>query len=60
MPGVLLIEALAQAARRLAIASFWKAADDRALYYFGGIDGVRFVRRLCRRAGVFKGRPLPP
>jgi 3-hydroxyacyl-[acyl-carrier-protein] dehydratase len=67
MPGVLLIEALAQAAGLLAIVSFWEAADDRALYYFGGIDGARFkrpvepgdqltldVKLLRRRAGMFK------
>lgn len=44
MPGVLLIEALAQAAGLLAVVSFWEAADDGALYHFGGIDGARFKR----------------
>jgi 3-hydroxyacyl-[acyl-carrier-protein] dehydratase len=46
MPGVLILEALAQAA---AIFSFadetgLKAKDEELLYYFVGIDGARFRR----------------
>ena len=44
MPGVLILEALAQAA---AIVSFMGAGakpEDGAVYYFAGIDGARFRR----------------
>jgi 3-hydroxyacyl-[acyl-carrier-protein] dehydratase len=42
MPGVLIIEAMAQAA---AILSFGeKAPDSKTVYYFVGIDGARFKR----------------
>ncbi len=42
MPGVLIIEAMAQAA---AILSFGeKEPDDKTVYYFVGIDGARFKR----------------
>jgi 3-hydroxyacyl-[acyl-carrier-protein] dehydratase len=67
MPGVLMLEALAQASGLLAILSFAEIADDQVMYYFGGIDGARFkrpvepgdqlrmeVKLLRRKADVFK------
>lgn len=44
MPGELMLEALAQAAGLLAIASVGETADDKTMYYFGGIDAARFKR----------------
>ncbi len=44
MPGVLIIEALAQAAALLSFASFDKRADRSSIYYFAGIDNARFKR----------------
>lgn len=44
MPGVLIIEALAQAAAILAFASLGKPADPDSVYYFAGIDNARFKR----------------
>jgi 3-hydroxyacyl-[acyl-carrier-protein] dehydratase len=44
MPGVLMIEALAQAAALLAFDMLGKAPDDKTVYYFAGIDGARFKR----------------
>ncbi|HEX6363540.1 MAG TPA: 3-hydroxyacyl-ACP dehydratase FabZ [Albitalea sp.] len=44
MPGVLMLEALAQAAALLSFASMDRASDDRTVYYFAGIDGARFKR----------------
>jgi 3-hydroxyacyl-[acyl-carrier-protein] dehydratase len=43
MPGVLMLEALAQAAALLSFESIGKP-DDKTLYYFAGIDGARFKR----------------
>ena len=67
MPGVLILEALAQAAALLAFDALGNAPDDQSVYYFAGIDGARFKRpvepgdqlildvELDRmRAGVFK------
>jgi len=42
MPGVLIIEALAQAAAILQFKSSDTLADDRYAYYFVGIDNARF------------------
>ncbi len=69
MPGVLMLEALAQAAGLLAIVTFGDVADDQAMYYFGGISAARFrrpvepgdqlvmdVNLLRWKAGVFKFR----
>lgn len=42
MPGVLILEALAQATGLLAFVSAGGSADEHGLYYFAGIDGVRF------------------
>ena len=44
MPGVLMIEALAQAAALLAFETMGTTPDDNTVYYFVGIDGARFKR----------------
>ena len=44
MPGVLILEALAQAAAILAFDMLGKVPDDKTVYYFAGIDGARFKR----------------
>ena len=44
MPGVLMLEALAQAAALLAFDTLGTAPDDKTVYYFAGIDGARFKR----------------
>ena len=44
MPGVLLLEALAQATGILAFRSTESRPDDETLYYFVGIDNARFKR----------------
>jgi 3-hydroxyacyl-[acyl-carrier-protein] dehydratase len=44
MPGVLMLEALAQAAALLSFESAGKEPDDTSVYYFAGIDGARFKR----------------
>lgn len=44
MPGVLIIEALAQAAAMLAFVSTGSAAGDDRVVYLAGIDGVVFKR----------------
>jgi 3-hydroxyacyl-[acyl-carrier-protein] dehydratase len=44
MPGVLMLEALAQAAALLSFESAGKDPDDKTVYYFAGIDGARFKR----------------
>lgn len=67
MPGVLMIEALAQAAALLAFETLGVTPDDKTVYYFAGIDGARFKRpvepgdqltldvELIRmKAGIFK------
>jgi len=55
MPGVLIVEAMAQAAAILSFATIGAKADDKSIYYFVGIDNARFKRpvtpgdalRLC-------------
>ena len=67
MPGVLMLEALAQAAALLAFDAVGVTPDDKTVYYFAGIDGARFKRpvepgdqlileaELTRmKAGIFK------
>jgi len=67
MPGVLLLEAMAQTAALLSFASLGVTSDDKSVYYFAGIDGARFKRpvepgdqlimevSLARaKAGIFK------
>jgi 3-hydroxyacyl-[acyl-carrier-protein] dehydratase len=73
MPGVLILEALAQATGLLAFATADDSADDHGLYYFAGIDGVRFRKpveagdqlilevrllRIRRGIGKFAARAL--
>jgi 3-hydroxyacyl-[acyl-carrier-protein] dehydratase len=67
MPGVLMIEALAQAAALLSFATLGDTPDDKTVYYFAGIDGARFKRPVepgdqltldvaldRHKAGIFK------
>ncbi|MEY4757508.1 MAG: 3-hydroxyacyl-ACP dehydratase FabZ [Pseudomonadota bacterium] len=67
MPGVLMLEALAQAAALLAFDAMGTTPDDQSVYYFAGIDGARFkkpvepgdqlileVELLRMKAGIFK------
>jgi len=42
MPGVLIIEALAQATGILAFRTNGQVPDENSLYYLVGVDGVRF------------------
>jgi 3-hydroxyacyl-[acyl-carrier-protein] dehydratase len=44
MPGVLMLEALAQASALLSFSSEGETSDGSRLYYFAGIDGARFKR----------------
>ena len=44
MPGVLIIEALAQTAGILSFKSMNETADDNTLYFFVGIDNCRFKK----------------
>ena len=67
MPGVLMIEAMAQAAALLSFSTLGMAPDDKTVYYFAGLDGARFKRPvgpgdqmimdvslLRTKAGIFK------
>jgi 3-hydroxyacyl-[acyl-carrier-protein] dehydratase len=45
-PGVLLVEAMAQAAGILGFYSQDKTNEDGSIYYFAGADNLRF-RRVC-------------
>jgi 3-hydroxyacyl-[acyl-carrier-protein] dehydratase len=73
MPGVLMLEAMAQAAAMLAIETMDITLDDQTVFYFAGIDNARFKRPVepgdqlllevdleRMKAGVckFKGRGL--
>ena len=44
MPGVLIVEAMAQAAAVLSLKSRGHKNDGKWVYYFVGIDGARFKR----------------
>ena len=44
MPGVLIIEAMAQSAAMLGLLSLGQVNDGSSVYYFVGIDGARFKR----------------
>ena len=44
MPGVLVVEAMAQAAAVLSLKSMGHKNDGKWVYYFVGIDGARFKR----------------
>ncbi len=67
MPGVLMLEAMAQAAALLSFSTLGVTPDDKTVYYFAGIDGARFKRPvepgdqmimdvslLRMKAGIFK------
>ena len=67
MPGVLMLEALAQTAALLSFNTMGVTLDEKTVYYFAGIDGARFKRpvepgdqlilevELVRmKAGIFK------
>ena len=67
MPGVLMLEALAQAAALLAFDAAGTSASNGFIYYFAGMEGVRFRRPvepgdqlileaelLRMKAGIFK------
>jgi len=71
MPGVLMLEALAQTAALLSFETMGETPDDNTVYYFAGIDGARFKRpvepgdqlvlevELDRmKAGIFKFRAV--
>ena len=73
MPGVLILEAMAQSAAILAIITAERGPEDRGLYYFAGIDKARFkrpvvpgdqlrmeveVERSMRGVGKFNARAL--
>ena len=44
MPGVMMLEALAQTAALLAFETQGEGVDENSVYYFVGIDGARFKR----------------
>lgn len=44
MPGVLMVEAMAQTAAILSFLTMGKKPDENTIVYFLGIDGVRFKR----------------
>lgn len=44
MPGVLMLEAMAQAAALLSFETLGIELDENSVYYFAGIDGARFKR----------------
>jgi 3-hydroxyacyl-[acyl-carrier-protein] dehydratase len=44
MPGVMMLEAMAQAAALLAFDTVGVTPDDKTVYYFAGIDSARFKR----------------
>ena len=46
MPGVLVIEALAQASGLLSLKSAGQERDGKSVFYFVGIDGARFKRPI--------------
>ena len=67
MPGVLMLEALAQASALLSFDAMDALPDDKMIYYFAGMEGVRFRRPvepgdqlileaqiLRMKAGIFK------
>ncbi|HYX67320.1 MAG TPA: 3-hydroxyacyl-ACP dehydratase FabZ [Burkholderiales bacterium] len=44
MPGVLILEAMAQAAGILVLRTMGMKSDDKTLYYYVGIDNARFKK----------------
>lgn len=47
MPGVLIVEALAQAAGLLTFRSMGGPPDAKTLFYLAGVDKARFKRPVC-------------
>jgi 3-hydroxyacyl-[acyl-carrier-protein] dehydratase len=62
MPGVLILEAMAQTSAVLAFVSAGHTAQEDSLYYFAGIDRARFKRPVIPgdqlRMEVIKGREM--
>lgn len=73
MPGVLILEALAQAAAIVSFMGVGSKPEDKSVYYFVGIDGARFrrpvvpgdqlrlelsVERVSRGIGKYRGRAM--
>ncbi|MEY3997335.1 MAG: 3-hydroxyacyl-[acyl-carrier-protein] dehydratase FabZ [Betaproteobacteria bacterium] len=71
MPGVMMLEALAQAAALLSFHSLDMVPDNKVIYYFAGIDAARFKRPvepgdtltlkveiLRMKAGIFKFKAI--
>jgi 3-hydroxyacyl-[acyl-carrier-protein] dehydratase len=73
MPGVIVIEAMAQAAGILSFKTMGRQPDGKSVVYFAGIDGARFkkpvipgdqlrlevdLHRLVRGVAKFSGRAL--
>ena len=67
MPGVMMLEAMAQTAALLSFATANAAPDSKSVYYFAGIDAARFkrvvepgdqlvmdVELVRQKAGIFK------
>ena len=67
MPGVLMLEAMAQTAALLSFATAGVSPDSKTVYYFAGIDAARFKRPvepgdqlvmdvtlLRHKAGIYK------
>ena len=46
MPGVIIIEALAQASGILGFKTMGKTPEEGSLYVFAGVDNVRFRKRV--------------
>lgn len=44
MPGVLIVEAMAQAAAILSFVTMGEKSDENSVYYFVGIDNARFKK----------------
>jgi 3-hydroxyacyl-[acyl-carrier-protein] dehydratase len=44
MPGVLMLEAMAQSAALLSFVTAGESPDSKSVYYFAGIDAARFKR----------------
>jgi 3-hydroxyacyl-[acyl-carrier-protein] dehydratase len=44
MPGVLMLEAIAQSAALLSFSAAGAGPDDKSVIYFAGVDGARFKR----------------
>jgi 3-hydroxyacyl-[acyl-carrier-protein] dehydratase len=71
MPGVMMLEAMAQTAALLSFATEGVSPDSKTVYYFAGIDGARFKRPvepgdqlvmdvslLRTKAGIYKFKAI--